>query len=161
MRSKIHNRSKEKGQSLTELAISFVVIFIILAGVVDLGRIYFYYIAMRDAAQESASYGAIYPTHCNQIRDQALMALDNSTAIQVDVQIVGRLKGLPSGSQFSNSCDIAAGDTEKACFNNAVVVTITDPQFPITMPFIGTLLGRQTIPLKTTITNTILRPPCK
>ncbi len=161
MYMKFQNRHNEKGQSLTELAISTVVIFIILAGVVDLGRMYFHYIAMRDAAQEAASYAAIYPTHCDQIRDHALAALDNSPAILVDIQIEGRLLGLPSGSAFTNSCSIAAGDTAKSCFNNAVEITIRDPQFPITMPFIGTFLGRQTISLQTSITDTILRPPCK
>ncbi len=161
MRLQFQHRPNEKGQSLTELAISFVVIFIILAGMVDLGRMYFHYIAMRDAAQEAASYGAIYPTHCDQIRDHALAALDNSPAIAVTVQITGRTKGLPSGWEFTNMCSEVSTDIEKACFNNTVVVTISDPEFPITMPFIGTFLGRQTIHLQTTITDTILRPPCK
>ncbi len=140
-------RKGEKGQSLMELAISFVVIFIILAGMVDLGRMYFHYIAMRDAAQEAASYGAVFPTHCDQIRDRAWVAMNSSPSVTVTTTIEGK------------AC-ISADPNTEACIGHEIVVTLDDPNFPITMPFIGTFLGRQTIPLRTTITDTILRPPC-
>ncbi len=143
---------KEKGQSLAELAISMTLLFIILAGTVDIGRMYFHYTSMRDAAQEAASYGAVFPTHCDQIRDRAWMAMDYSNAVEVSVTI--------EGTSFSDDCIIAAVNTNKACFLNTIRVTIKDPGFPLTMPFLGTFLGRQTIPLSTTITDTILRPPC-
>jgi hypothetical protein len=138
----------EQGQSLTELAISIVVIFVILAGLVDLGRMYFHYIGMRDAAQEAASYGAVFPTHCDQIRERAWVAMNSSPSVDVTVEVDGK------------DCTSANPHTE-ACHGNALVVTLRDPNFPITMPFIGTFLGRQTISLQTTITDTILRPPCQ
>ena len=53
----INKNRSEKGQSLVELAISLMVLLLILAGVVDLGNMMFQYMAMRDAAQEAASYG--------------------------------------------------------------------------------------------------------
>ncbi len=152
---------KEKGQSMAELAISLTTLFIILAGVVDLGRMYFHYTAMRDAAQEAASYGAVFPTHCDQIHDRAWMAMDYSNAVNVKVEISGFVHGQPGGTQFTNDCIDAAKVTTKACHQNTIRVTMTDPGFPITMPFLGTFLGRQTIPLSTTITDTILRPPCQ
>jgi len=54
----------ERGQSLTELAVIVVIMIIILAGVVDLGGVIFQYLAMRDAAQEGASYATAshFPT---------------------------------------------------------------------------------------------------
>ncbi len=151
---------KEKGQSMAELAISITVLFIILAGTVDLGRMYFHYTAMRDAAQEAASYGAVFPTHCDQIHDRAWMAMDYSDAVDVSVEIEGNLMGDPSRPGFSNTCIAAASNTSKACHQNTIRVTLRDPGFPVTMPFLGTFLGKQTIPLSTTITDTILRPPC-
>ena len=62
------NRKKfENGQSLTEFAVSITFIILILSGIVDLGRAYFTYISLRDAAQEGAIYGSINPLDCNKI----------------------------------------------------------------------------------------------
>jgi Flp pilus assembly protein TadG len=52
---------KEKGQSLLELALVLPLLIIILAGVLDLGRLYYAYVAVTDAAAEGASYAAIHP----------------------------------------------------------------------------------------------------
>jgi hypothetical protein len=153
----------EVGQSLMELAVSITVLFIILAGIVDLGRMFFHYIAMRDAAQEAASYGAIFPTHCDQIRDRAEIAMGTSPAVIVTVQINGFYGAdiTKTGTEFSDPCLTASAEPMHACHGNEIVVTLRDDEFPVTMPFIGSFLGRQTIPLETTITGTILRPPCK
>jgi Flp pilus assembly protein TadG len=51
----------QKGQSLVEMAIMMVVLLIILGGVLDLGRMYFTYLALQNAAGEGAAYGAINP----------------------------------------------------------------------------------------------------
>jgi Flp pilus assembly protein TadG len=53
---------QEKGQSLVEMAIMMIVLLLILGGVLDLGRMYFTYLALQNAAGEGASYGAINPT---------------------------------------------------------------------------------------------------
>jgi hypothetical protein len=153
-------RSSEVGQSLMELAVSITVLFIILAGIVDLGRMFFHYIAMRDAAQEAASYGSIFPTHCDQIRDRAEIAMGSTSNVAVSVTVKGFYGADPDEASFSESCSIANGKPMHACHGNEIIVTLTDAEFPITMPFIGSFLGRQTIPLETTITGTILRPPC-
>jgi Flp pilus assembly protein TadG len=78
MKETIIQKTHEKGQALMELAVSITVLFIIVAGVVDIGRMLFHYITMRDAAQEAAAYGSIYPTHCDQIRDRAWIAMASS-----------------------------------------------------------------------------------
>lgn len=49
----------EKGQSLVEFAISFVVIMLLLSGVVEFGIAFFQLIQLRDAAQEGALFGSI------------------------------------------------------------------------------------------------------
>jgi Flp pilus assembly protein TadG len=51
----------EKGQSLLEFALIVPILLIILAGVLDLGRLYYAYVAVTDAAAEGASYAAIHP----------------------------------------------------------------------------------------------------
>ncbi|MBW6474569.1 MAG: hypothetical protein K0B14_15690, partial [Anaerolineaceae bacterium] len=49
------------------------------------------------------------------------------------------------------SLDVNNGDIVK--------VTVKDPNFPITMPFLGVFIGKQTINLETTIQDQIIRVP--
>jgi hypothetical protein len=149
MKNKIKIFASEKGQSMMELAVSIMILFIFLAGVIDIGRAIFHFIAMRDAAQEAAVYGAVYPSHCDQIRDRAYSALDNSPAIQIKTMIDGM------------ECHEAIKVNNKVCYGKEIRVTIRDPEFPVSMPLIGVFLGKQTIPLEAFVTGTILRPPCK
>lgn len=51
----------QDGQSLVEMAILMIVLLLIMGGVLDLGRMYFTYLALQNAAGEGAAYGAIYP----------------------------------------------------------------------------------------------------
>jgi hypothetical protein len=55
-------RRSEKGQSITELAVSFLVLVLILAVSVDAGRMFLSYLAVREAAEEGAVYGSLNPT---------------------------------------------------------------------------------------------------
>jgi hypothetical protein len=148
MAQKIKHFTSEKGQSMMELAVGIMILFIFLAGIVDLGRAIFHFIAMRDAAQEAAVYGAVYPNHCDQIHDRAYTALDRSSAIQIKTMVDGV------------ECHEAVKVKNKVCYGKEIRVTIRDPEFPISMPFMGAILGSQTIPLEAFVTGTILRPPC-
>ena len=47
---------------MVELALIITLLLWLLAGLLDFGRMIFTYLAMRDAAQEGAVYGAIEPT---------------------------------------------------------------------------------------------------
>ncbi|MCB9135966.1 MAG: pilus assembly protein [Anaerolineales bacterium] len=58
---KLDGQEKEKGQSLMEMAFALIVLLLLLAGIVDLGRLFFTYIAIREAAQEGATYASICP----------------------------------------------------------------------------------------------------
>jgi hypothetical protein len=138
--------SGERGQSLMELAISIVILLVVLAGIVDLGRMLFYYIAMRDAAQEGSVYGIVNPGYCPQIADRARNILSDPTGVQIDV----RIDGVQCASATSN----------QACAGREIRVTVIDPDFPITMPFLGALLGGQSVTLKASVSGTILRPVC-
>ena len=136
-----------KGQSLVEFAVSLVVLLIILSGVIDLGRLFFYYIAMRDAAQEGVVYGIVNPNHCSQITDRTRAILsDDSSRIEVDIIVNGQ------------SCGVAGASD--ACAGNTLEVTVTDPEFPLSMPFLGVFLGRNSLNVEASVTGTILRPQC-
>lgn len=56
---KEQKRNSESGQSLVEMALAFTFLLIFLLGMLDLGRMYFIYVAMEDGAGEAALYLAL------------------------------------------------------------------------------------------------------
>ena len=54
-------REAEKGQSLVEMALGFVIITMLVSGLLDLGRIWYIYVALEDAAGEAALYLSLDP----------------------------------------------------------------------------------------------------
>lgn len=140
---------RESGQGLIELSVAIMVLLIILAGTVDFGRMAFHYIALRDAAQEGASYGSIYPTFCDQIIQRVQTGGSNGLLDPATVQVTVLVN--------DKECHVAA--VSDACASRSVEVKVVEPAFPITMPFIGSFLGGQTIKLEGSVKDTILRPP--
>jgi Flp pilus assembly protein TadG len=53
---------EEGGQALVETALVILVLIILFMGLVDLGRAYFTYLALQNAAAEGAAYGMVHPT---------------------------------------------------------------------------------------------------
>lgn len=51
----------ERGQSLVEFAFTAMILVIILSGIVDLGRLYYIFVAMEDAAGEAALFLSVAP----------------------------------------------------------------------------------------------------
>lgn len=68
MLEKIKN---EKAQSLVEMAFLMPILVLIIAGLLDLGRAYYTYIALSDAAAEGATYASIHPQQTDQIIERA------------------------------------------------------------------------------------------
>jgi Flp pilus assembly protein TadG len=132
---------KEQGQSLVEMAIALVILLLLVGGIVDLGRAFFTFMALRDSVQEGALYGSVNPTLTAEIKNHIL---DSSDMIP---DLVG-------------SDDITVTIVGTPCTGNGIQVTATYSDFPLTMPFIGTVLGGQTIPISATVTDTILSPGC-
>ena len=141
-KKRITKNKRESGQSLTELAVSFTLLMLLLAITVDGGRIFLSYVSVREAAEEGALHGALYP---------------DDTA------------GITARVRTSSTNPIDLGDTSKvavsktllgtACAGNGIRVTVTY-SFNLTMPFVGAILGTQSFPLTANSTATILRPGC-
>lgn len=51
----------QRGQSLVEFSLTAIIILLILSGLLDLGRLYFIYVALEDSAGEAALYLSLYP----------------------------------------------------------------------------------------------------
>lgn len=143
---------KLKGQSFVELSVLMTILLVLVAGVADFGRAYYTFLQMRDAAQEGASYGSYSPTVFSEIearvRDTMKHPIDLSDPSTV--QVVTSLTNPP------NACSGFDPSTHEP---NKIEVSILY-QFPITMPFLGAIIGSQEIPLVATVTNTILQPQC-
>jgi len=147
MIQKPHFTRRAHGQSMVEFAVSITVLFILIAGIVDLSRLAFYYMSMQDAAQEGAVYGVAYPTHCDQIEDRVRSAMTGDTSVNITVKVNGV------------ACQSASLATD-ACSGKELSVEVTQPNFPVTMPFLGTFLGKQNLSMTTIQKDTILRPLC-
>ena len=55
-------KKHERGQSMVEFALSLPILILILSGIIDIGRVYFAYIYLEEAAAEAALYLSLNPT---------------------------------------------------------------------------------------------------
>jgi hypothetical protein len=147
---------KRRGQSLIELAITLPILVLLLLGTLEFGMAIFSYSMLRDAAQEGAFYGSFNPQNPAEIENRARnispraedeifsspIRLGDTEQVKVDVQILGR------------ACQGATNNVSHSIRVNVIY------RYPLLMPFIGTLIGSKTIPLKGSATNIILQPPC-
>jgi Flp pilus assembly protein TadG len=132
MSKKLNSEPKERGQSMVELALTITLLLILLAGTIDLGRALFTWLEMRDAAQEGASYGSICPTG------------------DVDARVRANLNPIYTYSV------IVSPNTSRGSTKTVTVST----NLPLTMPFLSTILGSDTIAITATINDTILSVDC-
>jgi hypothetical protein len=148
MQIRLDIQRRSRGQSLVEFSLVILIVFVLLAGSVDLGELVFQYTAMHDAAQEGAVYAAIFPNSCSQIlqRVRSNLAGINSADVQVSILV----NGVDCGHA-------APGD---ACFSKMIDVIVDQPNYDITTPFVGTFLSRQTLHISAAASGVILRPLC-
>lgn len=64
-------KRSERGQSLVEAALTLPVVLMLMLGLLDFGRAYYAIVALRDAADEGASYASISPKDVTGIRVRA------------------------------------------------------------------------------------------
>lgn len=127
-----------------------MVLIIILGGIVDVGRLLFYSVSLRDAAQEGVNYGAMVPS--------------KTTATSDTSDIVSRAKTSLDASDPGLTVDVTfnggAKQANAACAGDTIEVTVRQANFPFIMPVIGTFLGGNTITVTQSYSGTVLRPAC-
>lgn len=128
---------------MIEFAFTLVIILVLLVGLIDLGRAIFTYLALRDAAQEGASFASYNPTDTSGITSRVcnssntVSSLCTSPGINTQVNVIG-----------------------SACSGNGIEVQVTLSNFTLVTPFLGAIVGSQTIPIRASVIDTILTPPC-
>jgi Flp pilus assembly protein TadG len=134
MNKMMGSKPRENGQSMIELALTLTILLILLAGTIDLGRALFTWIEMRDAAQEGAVFGSFCPDTA-KIEARARANLNLIYTYTVNPVISGTSIGDP------------------------ISVTITT-NLPLTMPFLSTVIGKDTIAIHATIIDSLLSTDC-
>ena len=148
----IHSKS-ERGQSFTELAISLVFLLTLLSAVIDIGWAFYTMIALRDAAQEAAAYGAICPfasdsvtPNTNLIRQRLMVSVTDPIDLR-DLDPADILISFTNKSGTAVSTPVMEGN---------VVVSATIHHTILT-PFVGTFIGTQEYPITVTVADTVMR----
>lgn len=140
--------TSERGQSMMELALSLMALLIMLVGIIDVGRILFYNVSLRDAAEEGVLYGSLKPSIIGDIQNRVRSSLAQYGADGVDIQV--------NYSRGGCNCITAA----TACSGDQIQVVVSQPNFPLTTPLLGSFLGTEHISLSNSYTGTVLRPAC-
>lgn len=142
---------KQKGQSLVELAISFLLLMLVLGGAVEFGLAFFQFVQLRDAAQEGAIFGSACP---DLAKIEERVRYSSSTPIDLlDTSKV--FVAISLADSLGNPKDIS-----QAKDGDAMTIRVSFSH-KIFMPFIPKFLERTDIPLNASVTNTVLRSTCQ
>jgi Flp pilus assembly protein TadG len=157
------NSPTQRGQSLVEFAVSLTILLILVAGIFDAARALFTYLSLRDAAQEGALYASIDPANNADIVQRACQASD----VLANLGASCHAEACDANDQYCVDIDINLSGA--ACMGatdgvaHGVEVVVSYPNYPLTMPFIGQLIGREdtyTIPISASVIDTIITPTC-
>ena len=142
MRTVVHNRpsrprtSRSRGQALVELALVTPVLLLLLLGALDLGRVFYARISVTNAAREAALFAA------------------GGGANPADAAVAEARGGfvvVTSGNVTTEYSDAANHCSSAATFGSSVNVSVK-ATFQAITPYIGALLGGQTVILSSTAT---------
>jgi Flp pilus assembly protein TadG len=103
--TKKNNRWRERGQSMVEFALSLTILLLLLAGIIDVARLWYIYIALEDAAGEGALYLSLNPTcssdfFCANPNNATYRAVNATDIVTLDsTNIITRVYGQSVGSQ--------------------------------------------------------------
>ena len=149
MQEKRNVKKSESGQSIVEFAVCVMIILTLLVGISDFGRALFTYIALRDAAQEGAVFASICPRDMSAIESHARQASNYPINLS-DTTAVSVVCTYEDGSSSACGSYVPSPGV-------GVKVTVSYPNFAITTPLLGTIIGSQTLSLSAEVIDTILR----
>lgn len=134
-RPRFRRRHRKSGQSLVEFAVILPILLAMVAGAVDLGRMFYAYVTIESAAREGAFYGASRP-RCD-INQPGCVDPGNVTW-----RLTQDLSGL-QGATWTIQCHDTSGAprANSACAEgDSYVVGITYP-FQLVTPILSSVVG--------------------
>jgi len=146
--------SSERGQSLVEFALLVPLLLIIVAGVLDLGRLYFAFLTITDAAAEGVTYATIHPPDATAVTCPA----SPTCASPDDVGCIC----LRAQTSTEGAIEIAGDDVEITCLNcptppSGTPVTVTVRyDFQLATPFMNVIVPEGVLPLEAVASEAIL-----
>lgn len=112
------------GQGVVELAVSLPLLLLLLLGTIDVGRVFFDYVQLRNAVREGAGYGARMP--------------DDTAGIQA--RVTGH--GVPADTAVTVSCTGACTTSGgEAGGTGTIVVAAAHTFSPVTTGFLQNWFG--------------------
>ncbi len=118
-------------QSMVETALILPIMILLMVGVLDLGRLYYAYITIFNAAREGARYGISYPT-----QNQPGQGIESHAKNEVTGSLVD-----PSQMTVTSVCDT------QCIPGHAIKVTVRYTGFQL---ITSTIFGGGTIPMSAT-----------
>jgi len=120
----------------------------LIAAIIDMGSALFTWIALRDAAQEGALYGSIHPSDSNGIKVRVVTASNRPLNLR---------QAYTNGTLNIDPTLTVNSGTGTVCTGGAVKVAVSYRYTPI-IPMVSAIWP--TIPIRATVTDTILLPEC-
>jgi Flp pilus assembly protein TadG len=96
--NRVSSKRHRRGQSLVEVALLLPILLIILAAVIDLGRVLDASIVLSNAARVGARFGSIHPTWYDSIRVRVVDFANNSGMAFTGVVLDGSNVAISSSS---------------------------------------------------------------
>ena len=140
-----HSNSREKGQSLLELAFAMIFLLVLLAGIVDLGRMLFTYLALRDAAETGAVFASFCPPTGQEGYQKVNAHIRASSQFPVDLTS-------PDIEIYST---FVVGTT-----GTVITIRVKQTHFKFIMPLIGAILGSNEIEFEGEASTYSLQDKC-
>ena len=141
---------KERAQSMVEFAMTLPLLLILIFGIIEFGRLIFFYSAVTTAAREAARFGsaASHYQDCDGIRAAALRIGSLAGVQNTSSSVVVQYDSGPSTTLTSN-CPVGNTGPDLA-LGNRVVVTVSTSFRPVVplinlKPFTITSVAKRTI----------------
>jgi Na+-transporting methylmalonyl-CoA/oxaloacetate decarboxylase gamma subunit len=113
----------DRGASVVEMAFVAIFLFILVAGMIDLGRAYLTRIAIYDAAQEGAMFASYRPSDEEAIKERVVSTTSNPDLSDAEIEV---------------TCP--EGDPVLGVGGKKVAVRVTY-DLPLITPIVGGMLG--------------------
>lgn len=138
-----HDRTRRsRGQSVAEFAVVLPIMLLILAGAIDLGRAFYAYVAVENAAKEGALYGSRHPL-CGSASPTCPDPLNVRWIVENEA---ANLKDRSGASQLTTkaACRTSAGTLVQPindCVNGDIYVVQVSHSFKLVTPILGDVVG--------------------